>query len=414
METSTDYAHPYRPLPIRALNYIGRYRGNRGWPKPLNVEALVDHAVRKTGLADFGDDGHVQALEALVDSINDEADLTATGRLLQKSRIASALVNRLQIQELLRKHPEIHDVELGSIILVTGLQRTGTTLLHRLLFSHPETRGLTVGEALVPVPAVDGKARGESIRKSRAKLSQRVIGYLSPQFIAVHPIDSDAPEEDVMLLDLNFMSQSPEATMRVPTYSRWLEQMDHTPAYAYFRTILKILCWQRPGRDWVLKTPHHMEYLDVFLKVFPEASIVQTHRDPRRTIPSFCSMAAHAHAIFSDAIDPGEIAGHWFRKIRRMVDVSMRTRNGMNEDRFLDVSYYDLLKSPIAELRRITRFAGIGLGDDALRIAGQYLESHPQNMFGKHKYRLSDFGLAVDDIEERFAFYRQKYAIPIE
>ena len=189
-----------------------------------------------------------------------------------------------------------------------------------------------------------------------------------------------------MLLDLNFMSQAPEATMHVPTYSRWLEGQDQTQTYEYFRTVLKILCWQRPGRHWVLKTPHHMEYLDVFLKVFPDALIIQTHRDPRKTLPSFCSMVAHSRAIFSDAIDPGEIARHWCRKTRRMVELTMHTRDKVNPDQVMDVSYYDLIGSPIAELRRISRRAGIGFGDEAVRIA------EPSNIWKKpiHKIVLAN------------------------
>ena len=414
VETSTDYVHPYRPLPVRAFDFIGRAAGNLGWSGALRVETLVDHATRKTGLRGFGDDGHVHALEVLVGSINDEAELTATGRLIQESRLAGALMSRLRIQELLERHPEIHDVDIGSIILITGLQRTGTTLLHRLLFSNPGIRGVTGVEALEPVPAGKVRADGRGNRKTRAVLTQRALAYLSPHFNVVHPVDYDEPEEDVMLLDLNFMSQAPEATMHVPTYSRWLEEQDHTRTYEYFRKVLKILCWQRPGRHWVLKTPHHMEYLDVFLKVFPGAVVVQTHRDPRKTLPSFCSMVAHSRGIFSDAIDPGEIARHWCRKTRRMVESMMRTRDGLNPDRCMDVSYYDLLGSPMAQLRRISQRAGVGFGDEAVRSAERYLQAHPQNRYGKHAYRLGDFELNAETVEEHFAFYREKYAIPFE
>ncbi len=414
LETSTDYVHPYRPLPIKAFNVIGRAGRTLGWSNFLKIETLVDSSTRKTGLTDFGDDGHLRALEVLVKSINDEAELTATGRLIQKTRLVTALVHRLRIQDLLKKNPEIHDIDLGSIILITGLQRTGTTLLHRLLFTNPDIRGVTGVEGLEPVPAGHAKAHENATRKTRALLAQRVFAYLSPQFKLVHPTDPDEPEEDVMLLDLNFMSQMSEATMHVPTYSRWLEDQDHTQTYEYFRTVLKILCWQRPGRHWVLKTPHHMEYLDVFLKVFPDALVVQTHRDPRKALPSFCSMVAHCRAIFSDAIDPGEIGRHWCRKTRRMVESIMQSRDKVKPDQCLDVSYYDLMSEPIAELRRIAERAGIGFGDDAVRIAEQYLKAHPQNRFGKHAYRLSDFGLNEETIENDFSVYREKYAIPFE
>ena len=412
--TSTDYENPYRPLPIRILNLMGRLGGNLGLSDSLETDLLISHAKRKTGLADFGDDGHLRALEMLVEAINDEARLTATGRLIQKSRLASALAHRLRIEDLLKRHPEIHDIDLGAIVLITGLQRTGTTLLQRLLNSHPGIRGVSGAEALDPVAAGNGRRRGGNAGKLRAILAQRAISYLSPEFTAVHPIDHNEPEEDVMLLDLNFMSQSAEAIMHVPSYSRWLEGQDHRQTYEYFRRVLQVLCWQRPGSCWVLKTPHHMEYLDVFLKVFPGATIVQTHRDPRRALASFCSMVAHGRGILSDCVDPREIGRHWCRKTRRMVQLTMQTRVGADPGRFVDVSYYDLTRDPITELRRICARAGIGFDDEAEREAEKYMRANPQNRFGKHAYRLGDFGLSQKTVDETFSCYREKHAIPFE
>ena len=292
--TSTDYENPYRPVPVRVFNRIGRAGPRFGLSGRLEVDSLIGSAQRKTGLTDFGEDGHVGALEALIESINDEARLTAVGRQVQKSRLAAALVNRLRIQELLRRHPEIHDIDLGAIVLITGLPRTGTTLLQRLVNSHPGVRGISGAEALNPVAAIDPSERGQRASKRRAGIAQRAISYLAPDFMAIHPIDHEQPEEDVLLLDLTFMTQSPEAMMAVPSYSRWLEGQDHGWTYDYFHRVLKVLCWQRPGRTWVLKTPQHMEHLDAFVREFPDATIVQTHRDPRIALASFCSMVAHA------------------------------------------------------------------------------------------------------------------------
>ena len=411
--TSTDYEHPYRPVPVRLFNLIGRSIGVLGLSGPLEVDALVRQAKRKTGLTDFGDDGHLLALETLVESINREARLTSMGRLIQKSRLASALTHRLRIEDLFRRHPEIHEIDLGKIVLITGLQRTGTTLLQRLLNVLPGVRGVSAAEALDPVPAGETNGRGES-RKRRARLMQRAISYLSPQFAAVHPIDHNEPEEDVLLLDLNFMSQSAEAMMHVPSYSGWLEGQDQTRTYEYFRRVLKALCWQRPSKYWVLKTPHHMEHLDVFLKVFPEATVVQTHRDPRIAIASFCSMVAHGRGMLSDHVNPGEIGAHWFRKTNRMVHVTMQTRDDADPGRFVDVSYYDVTRDPMTELRRICAQAGIRFEDQAERKAEQYLRANPQHRFGKHAYRLEDFGLSREAVDGAFACYRERHAIPFE
>ena len=412
--TSTDYANPYRPVPIRVFNRIGNTARRGAQSGRLDVDSLVHSAQRKTGFTDFGTDGHLPALRMLVESINEEARLTPTGRQIQKTRLGAALVNRLRIQELLRRHPEIHEIHLGTIVLIAGLQRSGTTLLQRLLNSHPEIRGITGAEVLNPVPAIDHPERGERARARRAVLAERAFSYLAPDFKAIHPTDHDEPEEEVLLIDLTFMSQSGEATMSVPSYSRWLEGQDHTWTYEYLHRVLKVLCWQRPGRTWVLKTPQHMEHLDAFRSVFPDATIVQTHRDPRKTVPSFCSLVAHARGILSDRVDPLEIGEHWLRKTRRMVQRSMRVREGAGAGRFVDVSYYDLISDPNTELRRICTQAGITFNDEAERQAAQCMQANPQNRFGKHVYRLGDFGLSEHDVDEAFAGYREHYAIPFE
>ena len=412
--TSTDYGKPYRPLPIRIFNRIGGAGRRFGLSGRLEVDALIGCAQRRTGLTDFGDDGFLRALKVLVDSINDEARLTTTGQLIQRSRIAGALIHRLRIEDVLKRHPEVEDIDLGVIVMVTGMQRTGTTLLQRLLASHPVIRGLSVAEALDPVPAADPKGRGQAARRRRAAIAKKAISYLAPQFMAIHPIDYGEPEEDVLLLDLTFMSQSAEAMMHVPSYSRWLEEQDHSRSYEYLRLVLKLLCWQRPTSAWVLKTPQHMEYLDVFLRVFPDATIVQTHRDPRRALASFCSMVAHGRGIFSDFVDPNEIGRHWHRKTRRMVQRAMQAREDAEARRFIDVSYYDLVTDPIAELRRICRHAGIGFDHGAERGAERCLVANPQNRFGKHVYRMGDFGLSEQIVDEAFAPYRKRYAIPLE
>ena len=412
--TSTDYENPYRPLPVTVFNRIGRAGPRFGLSGRLEVDSLIGHAQRKTGLTDFGEDGHLRALEVLVESINDEARLTAVGRQIQKSRLAAALVNRLRIEELLRRHPEIHDIDLGTIVLITGLPRTGTTLLQRLVNSHPGIRGISGAEALNPVAAVDPSERGQRARTRRAGIAKRAISYLAPEFMAIHPIDHEQPEEDVLLLDLTFMTQSAEAMMAVPSYSRWLEGQDHGWTYKYFHRILKVLCWQRPGRTWVLKTPQHMEHLDAFIREFPDATIVQTHRDPRIALASFCSMVAHARGMLSDDVDPDEIGQHWYRKTRRMVQRTMRARVDTEAGRFIDVSYYDLTRDPIAELRGICEQAGIAFDDEAERGAARCMEANPQNRFGRHAYRLADFGLTEQVVDEAISSYREKHAIPFE
>ena len=409
--TSTDYSRPYRPFPVRAYNRLGRIFELQG---NLEPEELIINAQKKTGLRDLGDNAALQSLDVLLNSINNEARLNPSGKLIQKSRFTRALIHRLRIEELLTKYPEIHEIDLGRITLITGLQRTGTTFLQRLLNSNPAIRALSSDELLEPVPARKLNRGTKMIRRVRSFVAHQAISYLSPDFRIVHPISKSEPEEDVLLLDLCFMSQSNEATMNVPTYARWLEEQNHTHAYEYFRTMLKILAWQRAGDHWVLKTPHHMEYLDVFLKTFPDAKIIQTHRDPMKTLPSFCSMVAHGRGIFSDHVNPEEIASHWHRKILRMIQATEAVRSRCEMDRFMDVSYYSLITDPIVQLQEIYQWLGMNFDDQAVKCAEQYIKTNPKNRFGRHSYCMRDFGLTEEDVEKSISGYRQKYQIPFE
>jgi hypothetical protein len=385
-----------------------------GLDDSLDVDRLVAAARRKTGLSDFGDGWFREPLRVLIKSINEEARLTPMGVRIQQVRLVSALAIRLRAEHLLKQHPEIRDLDLGKVIVIAGLQRTGTTLLHRLIAGDPAVRALRAWEALSPVP-LRGEEPGDPRRRIReAKLAARAIRFLAPDFLAVHPIEWDAPEEDVLLLDASFMSQSPEATMHVPRYSRWLEGQDHQRPYEYLATLLKILHWQRPARGWVLKTPHHLEHLDVLLDVFPGASVVQTHRDPGKSVPSFWSMVAHARGMLSDDVDPEEIGRHWLRKTRRILERSMSARRTTADGVFVDVAYRSLVRDPLGELRRVYEVAGLDFTEAAQAAASAALARNVKDRYGRHAYSSASFGFDGRDLDEYFGFYRREYRIPDE
>ena len=413
-ETPTDYERPYRPLPVALLNAAGRAARRVGASGRLDVDSMVAKARKRTGLSSFGDEWFMEPLSVLVRSINEEADLTLLGRLIQKRRIEGALATRLRVEELLRRRPEICNIDLGPIVVIAGLQRTGTTTLHRLIASHPEMRAVAAWEGLNPLPLPREEPGDPHARIRAALIAEKAIAYLAPAFFAVHPAEHDAPEEDVLLLDVSFMSQSAEATMHVPTYARWLEGQDHTRAYEEFRTLLQILHWQRPRHHWVLKTPHHMEYLDVALKVFPTATIVRTHRDPLKSIPSFCSMVAHGRGLFSDRVDPKEIGAHWFAKTCRLVELTARVREAADPRRFVDVSYVDLVDDPMAVLGKVYERADIPFGPDARRAAERTASRNVQHRYGRHVYKPESFGLNREMIEQGMAAYRKWHSIPRE
>jgi NAD(P)-dependent dehydrogenase (short-subunit alcohol dehydrogenase family) len=408
--TSTHYASPSRPLAARLFNRLGPLAAGA----PLDADELVQRARTSAGLDDLGDDSFREPLGRLVRAIESEARLNPLGRRIMGGRLVSLLESRLRLVAFAEAHPELNSLQLQRPIVIAGLQRTGTTMLHRLLAADPRTRSLASWEALAPTPLPGEGDRGSHRRKRAAKLAEVGLRTLSPEFFAIHPVEADAPEEDVLLMDLSFTSQAPEATLHVPSYARWLESQDLEPSYRFLKTALQALQWQQPNERWVLKTPHHMEYLRPLLAVFPDAVIVQTHRDPQSTMPSFCSMVSHGRGIFSDEVDPREVGRHWLRKVRRMIDRSLEVRDQGASGSFIDVSYEGLLRDPIAEVERVYAFAGVEMTPAARAAMVAVKQRDVQHRYGRHVYRAWDFGLSRSLVEETFADYRARFGIPSE
>ncbi len=422
-ETSRDYAHPHRPRPLDWFNRASALGAQLvdlpARLAPLELEALIAEARARTGLQDFGpapfDEASFRpALAQLIESIHREAQLHAIGHFIQRARLLDALCTRLRIEALYAAHPEIAEIELRPALVIAGPQRSGTTKLHRLLAADPQIRALRSWEALNPAPlpgehAAPGQTQSQR-RRRRARLAQGALRYMAPDFFAVHPIEYEAPEEEILLMDLAFMTQTPEATMHVPSYASWLEAQDHGPVYAYLRRVLRVLQWQSPGPErptrWVLKTPHHMEHISQLLAHFPEATVIQTHRDPRETMASFCSMVAHGRGVFSDAVDAPAVGRHWLRKVERMGRAAQRAAQA-HPERFVHVHYRDIVDDAPAQLARIYAAAGLRFDDEARARAARLEQSAPQHRYGRHRYALEDFELDEATIEARLGFMRE-------
>ena len=416
---TSNFERAYRPAAIALANRIGRALSRVGiGGKPITVTGVLDDARRKVGLRDFGDEGFLEPLEILVDSINREAALNPVGHMIIRGRIVGVLVNKLVAQNTIERHPEILEIPVEAPIVVAGLARTGTTMLHRLIAEDPGIRSLASWEAINPAPAKPKRLGKRDPRFAQAAAAAKGLKYMSPGFFAIHPAEPDAPEEEVILLEQAFLTTTPEAMMNVPSYSKWLEEQDHVPAYQALKRMMQYLQWQRPGigQDvrWVLKTPHHQEYFDPLLEVFPNATIVHTHRDPLKTSPSLFSMLTHLQMIFSDEVDPNRVAEHWLYKIENMARRTMATRERVNDEGFVDVSYYDLVVDPIPEVARVYEAAGHELSSEALAAMNASRKINKQHKYGRHSYSLADFGMTRDDVESRIAPYRARFKVPYE
>jgi len=396
--------HDFIRMPwwFRAINGGWKASYPLGTRIKLDKDNLIRSAKKATGLDDLGADFWDEPFDRMLRSMNEEANLHPVGYFISRERIVNLLANRLRAEYFFKKHPDILEQELYPVWLIAGLQRTGTTKLQRLLNADPDNRVLTSWEAINPAPFLNENSFPHK-RISKARMSEKALKYMAPGFFAIHPVEHLAPEEDILLLDTTFLSTTPEATMHVPSYAEWLEKTDQTPAYEYAAKLMKLLQWQRPAKRWILKSPHHLEFLGLAEKVFGRVKFIWPHRDPCISIPSFLSMMSHSWALFSNDVSLEKVAKHWVRKSTFILEKGMEFRNAHNTRKFQDIKYEDLVSDSLSELEKL--YGGI---NEQLRqrFAGSENNNPPQK-YGKHLYSLEDFGLDKKDIIEKIPGYQQ-------
>ena len=368
------------------------------------VEDLHASATRLSGLSDFGADEYREGLAVLLDSYARDAELTPFGNKVTRAMLRGALVARLLSEAAWQQYPQHADVVIERPIFVTGLPRTGTTALHRLLCADSAHQGLEVWltEMPQPRPPRETWAANPLFQHIKAGYEQHHID--NPEFMGVHFISADSVEECWQLLRQSMHSVSFESLAHLPTYSAWLAEQDWTPAYLRHRRNLQLIGLNDVGRRWVLKNPSHLFALDALMAVYPDALIIQTHRDPRTVIASSSSLSAHASAGQSDLFRGETIGRDQLELWARGAETFARDRAKYAPAQFLDVRYEDFVADPIGTVATVYRHFGLPHSDDARRAAAAMHAQSPEDRARpSHRYSLADFGLTGDDVDARFA-----------
>lgn len=373
-----------------------------------NSKTFITQAKKETGLSDFGDTWFFAHLDVLIPALNTQARLSEAGEFGAGAMISSALTKRLRHVELLKQHPEISEQVVNVAAVLTGLPRTGSTMLHRMLAAAPELTAVKWYETQNYVPLA-GEGQGESDKRIEA--AEGILAYMLgaiPELMSIHPMSTTQPDEEVIILGQLFSSSMIESTYYVPDYAAWLSKQDPRPAYEDLIQILQSLQWQDPsrnGKKWVLKTPGHLMALDTVLDVFPDAKIIMTHRDPVSTVPSYCSMEAGLYKMGSESITGPMIGEFWIKRLRDWLTKFMDVRAAAGDDRFLDIHYTDLLNSPTEVGARVLEFSGIPMSETIKAGMSDWIEANRREHRAAHKYALSDFGLTENAIRETYAAY---------
>jgi hypothetical protein len=386
----------------------------------LTVESLLAAASDKTGLTDFGDKSFLTPLIVLVNALVTEANLSVGGVYGQYQRILDLLINRLRVQDALKKHPEILEEKITNPVVIVGLPRTGTTMLHRIMAS--DSRFFAPLWYEVRNPALfppDGELAWEpgSVSKdpriTDAENQVAVMLQLAPELLKIHPLDPIGADEEIMLLEHSFFSTTPPAFANVPSYTQWVQTHDNTPGYRYLKILLQYLQWQKKragqkAQRWLLKAPHHLHNMAELFAVFPDVKVILTHRDPLQTIPSISSFHFTLWKMAADNPDPVACGAQWSAMFARGMQMTMQFRD-QHPDCFADVMYRDTVKAPFDVIEKVYAFIGMVLTDEARAAMHRWREDNKRENREAHEYTLQQFGFTEDGLKAQFANYRARY-----
>jgi hypothetical protein len=402
-----------RPAFVRALNGGGRTIARTGVSLvALDPEQLLAAARRRTGLDDFGDPAFREPFERVVRSLDGEARLNLIGRIAARQDLLRLLSNRLRMIDDAKRHPEILAGPVRRPIFVTGLPRTGTTLLHGLLAQDPASRAPLTWEMMYPSPP---RRRGTG-RDRRVTLADRQIRWfhrLNPAFRSIHPTGAELPEECLVIASHAFVSFQFQTMYDVPSYESWLEQQDLRPSYHWHRFFLQHLQWRAPAERWVLKAPAHLFGLDALFDAYPDAGIVLTHRAPLEVAASLASLTTVLRGTFSDAVDPLAVGGEMSRRWCGALQGALAKRDAgrVPAGSVVDVLYPDLMRDPIGVVARIYRAFSLDLTPAAEARMRAFLAANPKDKSGRHRYTLEEFGLDAGEEGARYADYARRFGL---
>jgi hypothetical protein len=386
----------------------------------FDTDAVLDQASADTGLDDFGDDSFREPLSVLLRALDAQAERSAMGRVSSHAQVSQLARNRLLVEDVLRAHPEILDLEIEHPIFIVGQPRTGTTHLHNLIAADPAMRSLPYWESLEPVlPASERTAVAEGAVDPRRERTGAGLGILDdamPHFKRMHEMTVDHVHEEIQLLAIDFSTMLFETMGVLPEWKQWYVTHDQTPHYEYLRKVLQVLQWQRAaGTRWVLKSPQHLEQFRPLLQVFPDATFVVTHRDPVAVIASNATMLAYTARLSHDVVDPKMIGRYWSDRIEEMLNAGMRDHDLLPDAHAIDVAFDEFMADDVAMVERIYEVADQPFTSEARGAMDTFMVDHPRGRHGGVLYDLEgDFG--IDPAERRAAMrsYTDRFDVTLE
>jgi len=404
-------------LLLRIFNQAQRLLDRLGRRRPGFVESeesFHEKARKAVGFDDFGDAAYLEGLRVLLDAYDREARLTPFGRMIAEQQIVGILKNRLLAQRAWKRDPGILEREIRRPIFILGLPRTGTTALHQLLGRDPGIQVLEYWLAAAPQPRPPRSQWRSDPAFKQAERDLKTMYYLDPSLKAIHLMTADGPEECRHLLQQTFTDDTFDCNATIPSYSEWYEACDMHATYAQHRDLLKLIGSTQPERRWVLKYPLHLRNLRTIFETYPDACVVQTHRDPTKVVPSLCSLVAGWRGIYEYDPDRRAIAEWQIEIWARGMEHAMEVRRERGSEQFFDLDFREVLGDPVAAVRRIYEHFGLDLTEETEQSLRSYRSENPPGKHGEHHYAIEDFGLTDRNILDRYAAYIDHFRVERE
>lgn len=407
--SSTTLEQTRSQLPVRLLNGCGALLEKTRIPRPPVLALdLIETAMRRSGLSDFGRGDFLEALSRLLESCQRESRLNVIGRIALRADLLRTLCSRLFLERDRQLYPAIARQEVREPLFIVGLPRSGTTLLHTLLAVDPEHRVPLTWEVMTPSPPT---SENEQQRIRRATQSCNCLNWLAPTFRHVHPVGAELPQECVGLMTPTFLSDQFDTMYYVPSYRAWFFRQDLLPAYKYHHRFLQHLQFRRRASRWVLKAPTHMFSLPTLLSVYPDALFVQAHRAPLEAMASVSSLITILRRVFSDGVDPFVVCREAIQYWSETLNKFLPERDRLEPRRICDLAYSEIRGDPIAAVRRVYDYFGWPLTRETEQRMRVVLANQPREQHGFHRYNLSQFGVRAAENQKAFAPYCERFGL---
>ena len=396
---------------VSRLTGLGRRR--------LDAQALITEALAGQDMAafglDFGPDQFIGGLRILLSALEAEANLSLVGRLAVRWDVIRCLRNLLRLRQEEERTPDICDTPIRRPLIITGLPRSGTTFLHRLLDCDPRMRSPSCWQTMAPYAPMRGRDR----RVEQTERELRTFARMAPGFRDVHPLTARMPQECTEITAQVFQSLRFDTTFRVPSYLAWQDAHGHALAYRFHKRFLQHLQHQSGDNpdevQWVLKCPDHVFALDAVRTVYPDARIVFVHRDPLKVLPSVAKLTEILRQPFTQRQDRTEIGAQvtsrWHQGAEAMMQAASSTVAG---EAICHIQYQDLTQDPLGTIARLYSHFGMPMGDGAIRDITAEVNREKRGGYGRNVYRFADHGLDAQRERGFFAGYMRRFGIAEE